>query len=163
MPAGAGLLDSLGPHRMPRRVDGPLTRVRAALLWTSLDRALARGVDPSASRALACRAAQLTSIRSRRRLEAGLGRFLSVSRRSGRSPGPAVIPDRREVDLAQPLLMRLEALLLSEAPVYARGTAGLELLPTDGVGCAYAPAYPGQLLDELEGLGLALEGREEGW
>lgn len=124
MPAGAGLLDSLGPHRMPRRVDGPLTRVRAALLWTSLDRALARGVDPSASRALACRAAQLTSIRSRR---------------------------------------RLEALLLLEAPVYARGMAGLELLLADGVGCAYAPAYPGQLLDELEGLGLALEGREEGW
>jgi hypothetical protein len=85
MPAGAGLLDSLGPHRTPRRVDGPLTRVRAALLWTSLDRALARGM------------------------------------------------------------------------------ARLEFLLTDGVGCAYAPAYPGQLVDELEGLGLALEGREEGW
>jgi len=114
MPAGAGLLDYLGPHRTPRRVDGPLTRVRAALLWTSLR-------------------------------------------------GPAVSPDRREVDLARPLLVRLEALLLSEAPVYARGMAGLELLLTDGVGCAYAPAYPGQLLDELEGLGLALERREEGW
>jgi hypothetical protein len=92
-----------------------------------------------------------------------LGRFLSASRQLRRRPGPAVEPDRREIDLARPLLQRLEALLLSETPVYAKGMAGLELLLTDGVGCAYAPAYPGQLLDELENLSLALEGREEGW
>jgi hypothetical protein len=92
-----------------------------------------------------------------------LGRFLSASRQPRRRPGPAVTPDRREIDLARPLLLRLEALLLSETPVHAKGMAGLELLLTDGVGCAYAPAYPGQLLDELENLSLALEGREEGW
>lgn len=162
MPAGAGLLDSPGADRMPRRVDGPLTRMRAALLWTSLDRALARGVDPSASRVLSRRAAQLTSTRSRSRLAAGLGRLLSASRQPRRRPGPSVSPDRREIDLARPLLVRLEALLLSDSPVHAKGMAGLELLVTDSVGCAYAPAYPGQLLDELENLSLALEGREEG-
>lgn len=84
-----------------------------------------------------------------------------------RGPAPMlsarVMPDRREVELARPELERVEALLLSQTPVYAEGVARLELMVTDTASALYSPTYPGELSDQLEDLALTLEGREERW
>ena len=62
------LRDPLAPRRQVQSGPTPLTRARARLRRSSLDRALAQGADPCPSPALAHRAARLTSERSRQRL-----------------------------------------------------------------------------------------------
>lgn len=140
-----------------------LTRLRAALRRRSLDRALARGSDPSSSGPLAHRAVRLTKMRSRRRLAASIRGVLSAVDQPVRMPSAQLMPNRGEVLNARDGLEGLQALLLSPTPVYAVGMARLELLLTDGGSALYLPEYPGALSAELEALQAALEGREEGW
>ena len=163
MSGGVGLHHTLGTSPEPLLPGRLLRRLWARLRWRPLDEALAGGSDPSASFTLACRAAQLTSARRRRRLGRRLENIRAASHQSAPVHSLQVMPDRREVELADSTLEDLEALLLSPTPVYAKGVAGLELLTTDGCSCLYSPTYPGELNDELEHLALTLEGREEGW
>jgi hypothetical protein len=146
-----------------------LTRVRARLEHSRLDAALAQGADPCKSHALAHRAAQLTSDRTREKMAAWIEDIVA---RAGRDPSgkvldvysrafsAAVEPDRDEVAAAEMLLTQVEDFLGSNAPVYARGVALLEDLLRDGGGPVYRPSWPGELSHQLELIIAALEGRE---
>jgi hypothetical protein len=146
-----------------------LTRVRARVEHSRLDAALAQGADPCESHALAHRAAWLTSERTREKLAA---RIEDIVARAGRAPSGKVVdvylrafsaaiePDRDEVVSAGPLLIGLQELLRSSAPVYARGVALLEKLLGEGDSPLYPPIPPGELSHELRLIIAALEGRE---
>jgi hypothetical protein len=146
-----------------------LTRLQARVERSSLDAALARGADPCESRVLAHRAARLTSERTRKKMAA---RIEDIVARAGRAPSGKVVdvysrafsaaiePDRDEVAAAGPLLMRVQELLLSSTPVYARGVALLEELLGQGDSSLYLPSSPGDLSHQLRRIIAALEGRE---
>jgi len=137
-----------------------LTRLRARVERSSLDAALARGADPCESRALAHRAARLTSECIRKKMAAGIEDTLAIAGRAPRAFSAAIEPDRDEVAAAAPLLMRVRELLLSSTPVYARGVALLEELLGQGDSSLYLPSSPGDLSHQLRPIIAALEGRE---
>jgi hypothetical protein len=139
-----------------------LIRVRARLRRSSLDAALARGADPCESPVLACRAARLTSERSREKMAAWVADILATASRPPRSLSAAVEPDRDEMATARPLLIQVRELLRSTAPVYARGVAMLEGLLSDGGSALYLPVERAELSHELKLIIAALEGREQG-
>jgi hypothetical protein len=141
--------DTLAPRRQAQFGPTPLTRARARLRRSSLDRALARGEDPCESSALAHRAARLTSERSRQRLAAWIEEILARVSRPARSPSVVVEPDRDEVWTAAAQLARVRELLRSDTPVYARGVAMLERVLSDGGSALYLPVERGQLSHEL--------------
>ena len=114
---------------------GPWTRLMARGRHAALDRAIAAGADPAASRVLAARSAQLAGMAMRRRVAADLER---VARSSGESggrfrvrPAPAAVRQNRTE------LMELASILRADGAAYARGVAMLELVVTDGAGPAY--------------------------
>lgn len=120
----------------------------------SLDRALIAGADPSSSAQLAARAAQLTSARTRALIAEGLERLLRVAQ------GPrrrwCAVSRRGELLANASRLHELAGLLVSDAPLYARGIAMLNQLLTDGTG----PAYLGEgerLARQLDEARAALE------
>jgi hypothetical protein len=76
-------------------------------------------------------------------------------------PSSRIPPSRPEAPAARSRLEAIEALLLSDAPVYAEGVARLELLLTDGGGPLYSPGYPAALSVELDRIMDALGTREE--
>jgi len=125
-----------------------------------LDAALARGVDPWRSPALAYRSARLTSERGRQRLAAALNRVVDAATQPARGWSTAVPPCREEVVAAGALLVQARDLLRSDTPVYSQGAARLENLLRDGGGPLYRPAWRGALQHELEVAIAALEGRE---
>jgi hypothetical protein len=137
-----------------------LTWVRARLRRWRLDADLARGADPCDSPALAYRAARLTSDRGRERLAASVEDIRAAAMRPARGFSVAIEPCRDQVEEAGPLLIEIEDLLRSSAPVYSQGVARLELLLKDGGGPLYTPAWRGTLSDELEMIIAALEGRD---
>jgi len=137
----------------------PLAWMRARLCRSGLDAALACGVDPSRSPALAYRSARLTSERGRERLAASLDRVLDAVVRPARGWSTAVPPCRDEVVAADALLVQVRELLRSRTPVYSQGAARLENLLRDGGGPLYWPARRGALRHELEVAIAALEGR----
>jgi hypothetical protein len=155
-------------YRPPRALRGQtqfglgrlLTRVRARVRRASLDAALARGADPCESPVLAYRAARLTSERSRERTAAWVADILGTAGQRPRAFSAAVDPNRDEIAAAAPLLMQVQELLRSTAPVYARGVAMLEILLRDGGGPLYAPVRRAELGDTLEHIIAALEGRD---
>ena len=155
------LRDPLAPRRQAESGPTPLTRVRARLRGSSLDRALAQGADPCRSPALAHRAARLTSERSRQRLATWIEAILARASRPARPPSLAVEPDRSEVWASAAHLAQVQELLRSSTPVYARGVAILEALLRDGGSALYLPARRGELGHELELTIAALKGGEQ--
>lgn len=115
----------------------------ARLRGGSLDRALAAGADPARSRALAARAAQLTSPNARLRLAESLEQLLRRAREPSR-PG-RVTPQRRTVLAEQSDLQELADRLRGPELVYAQGVAMLRLLLTDGAGPVFARRPEGSL------------------
>ena len=114
---------------------GRLARAFARARSGTLNDALIAGADPASSRALAARTRQLTSPRSRAALAQGLDRLL---RSAQADPGRwRVCPPRRAVCANASALGELASLLVSAAPLYARGVAALEQLVSDGTGAAY--------------------------
>ena len=140
-----------------------LLRVLAALRHHSLDRAIARGVDPSSSPLLAFRAGRLTRARSRERLANSVRGVIAAAEHPPRMPSAKVPPSQSEVLGAQFALDEVEGLLCSSLPVYAEGIARLEMLLTDGASPLYSPEHPGELEEELERIVAGLQGREEDW
>jgi hypothetical protein len=155
---GLAELPGVGDEGLLRR--SSITRLRSSLRRASLDRALAVGADPSESPLLACRAAQLTSPRYRRKLAAWVAARVAAAGEGPRGRSAAVAPDREEVVAGAEQLQGIQELLRSSRPVYARGAAMLRALLGDGCGNLYAPCRPGALSDELESITVALEGRE---
>ena len=113
---------------------GPL---RARLHAHDLDRALAAGVDPLATPAIAARARYLCSRRSRETLA---GAIYFVLQRAGRHsrPLPAHVPIAREaIRRNRAALLGLAADLRQPAEVGAQGVAITRLLVTEGAGPLY--------------------------
>ncbi len=84
--------------------------------------------------------------------------ILAAPTRPPRGFSVVVEPDRREIAMAEPLLLRVWELVRSSAPVYARGMAMLEDLLGDGGSPLYLPVMRGQLSRQLELIIAALEG-----
>jgi hypothetical protein len=135
-----------------------LTRVRARLRRSSLDRALAAGADPCESPALAYRAAQLASEGSREQVAASIDDVLAAAARPRLALSSVVDPDRKEMAIARPHLIQVHELLRSKTPVYCQGVAMLECMLRDGGSPLYSPARRGALSAELEAIVAALEG-----
>ena len=162
-PAGIHLVAGAG-RGLPGGRHGPglFVRAQARIRGRSLDRALSSGEDPASSQVLTRRAAWLTSPNNRRSLGRSIDRLLEPRpKRPG--PSPAIQPHRGELAAARLPLARVAALLEINEPVYARGVARVQLLLTEGGSALYAPQWNGQLLNEVEAILDALEGREETW
>ena len=136
---------------------GLLTRVRAGLLRSRLDAAIAHGTDPCESRLLAYRAARLVSARSREELATGIEKINAAAARRPHGRSAVVEPCRDELHSAGPCLTQVVELLRSTVPVYCQGMAMLEGLLRDGGSPLYAPAWRGALKYELELVLAALE------
>jgi hypothetical protein len=111
----------------------------------SLDRSLAHGADPTASRALARRARQLTSRRCRRGLADGIRNLVDEAEAPSRGYTAAAPPQRREILREQDVLLALAADLAGDDEVSPRGVALIEALLTDGTSPIYAPGPEGAL------------------
>jgi hypothetical protein len=110
---------------------------------TWLDRDLAAG--RTGSPALALRAEQLITPRSRRGLARGLSRLLADAE-AARAPLTAVVaPCRGEVRAARPGLEALIARLRDGGAVGVQGVALVRLLLVDGASPAYVAGAPGAL------------------
>ncbi len=161
------------PHIAPDRVAGTLPVTAAQSEWSSrkegvpslrarswsvmvtiaarvqasrLDRALARGDDPTSDRVLHRRAQQLTTRRARERLANALEAHLAEARRPARrGHGPAVPLCRVEVLRAAPELRRLALCLRGNGEVPAQAIAHVRGLLTDGHGPLYQHSPPGTL------------------
>jgi hypothetical protein len=122
---------------VPDRLLSPGRWVRwgARLRGAALDRALAAGADPSASRLLAARALELTTPGARRTLAEALE---IVLRGAQRPPSRRrLAPPRAAVDANAATLSELAARLRSGAPAHAPGIAKVATLITDGTGPLY--------------------------
>lgn len=114
-----------------------VARLRAG----SLDGELASGISPETCDYLAARAMQLTSMRSRRQLAAGLNRLLADAQSSGSQAKltvPLRVPARRaRIARAATELGALRRYLMAPGPVPARGVAMVQQLLSDGAGPLY--------------------------
>lgn len=147
----------LAPRSRAHR--GGRIRGRLSARWHAweLDHELAAGTSPQASAALAVRAQQITSRRSRRRVADGLARALRSVEPSGAGFTAAARPDAAGVLGARTVLSSLERRLRAPEPVAAHGAAMLALLLTDCTGPLYQPSQPGELGSLLRAAAAALE------
>jgi hypothetical protein len=124
-----------------------IVRTAARLRSHALDRALASGGDPEASRQLALHAARITTATSRRELAAFLERLARTERE--RRTLARVRPYRAAMRANATELHALAALLRGSSPVCPRGVARLRVLVRDGTGPAYTDRDGGVLGGEL--------------
>ncbi len=131
---------------------GPWLRARVFLSRLKLDRALARGTDPSASRELALRAVQLQGPWVRERIAKRIDRLIEIA--SGdprRHVGPSMLPFRHQrVRPNQVLFEELVDALRAPGPHAVQGLAMASTLLEDGRGPLYAS-------DPAENLGKVLD------
>ena len=135
----------------------PSLAVRAAarLRHRLLDQQLAEGADPGDRPQRAARAAELTKRCSRDRVAGEIEqllRFPDESHRLRVGPHPAATHVNHEA------LRDLAELLRSEAPLYVRGLARLQIALTDGTGPLYTDRRGRALARELEDVHAALIG-----
>ena len=119
----------------------PRLRDRLAAHWRArrLDRALANGIAPETSAALALRAQRLTEA-DRRWSIAGTLRRIVRDVEADRGPRPGrVAPHPQAVVAASEQLTELADTLDDPGPVEAHGVAQAWLLLTDGTGPLYNP------------------------
>jgi hypothetical protein len=120
-----------------------------------LDALLAAGDDPFGSAALALRAAQLASRRTRAQLATGLDHALARERDPGALTAAAPV-DADAVELAQPALKQLTHALRARERVAIRGLAITQLLLSRPDSALYAARYPEQLYERAREALLAL-------
>jgi hypothetical protein len=131
-PAWAPHADVIEPRRVRLR-----DRVQAHLRANRLDRALAEGVSPERSAALALRARRLVDPAFARLLARAIERVLRDAWYP--DPTPARMPTRSDaVRIAGAELDDLARRLLAPHPPAVRGLAQVNLLVTDGTGPLYA-------------------------
>jgi hypothetical protein len=136
----------LAPAGLEWPLRGLLLGVRVRLTSARLDARLTAGEPASSDAELSCRAAQLVSARTRRRIVAGLERLWSP--RSERSGLSAAIPfDRPAVWVARPALEQLAMALRSREMVHPRGVILAERLLSDPCSPLYRPVYGEQLYE----------------
>jgi hypothetical protein len=127
--------------RGPMHAERPSLRARLAARWRPrrLDRALAGGVPPEASAALALRAQELTELERRNSIAGALRGVLRESREGAPLSPSRIRPDRRRVTAASEELSELADTLADPGPVAAGGVAQAWILLTDGTGPLYNP------------------------
>lgn len=154
---GSHVDEALGA--LSAEVDRPglAARIHASTHRLSLDRELARGDDPLRSGALALRARQLVSPRTRERLAAAVERIVERAQREP-SPSETVWVPRRQILEARSDLLGLVSRLRDARPVYARGVAMVSRLIQDGTGPAYTPHAVVALRREIAAAAKALDG-----
>jgi hypothetical protein len=144
---------SFGDHEQPETVlvagragtlvaERPGLRDRLVARWRPrpLDRALARGISPEASAALALRAHRLTEPDRRHSIANALRSILSEAHEGHRPALGRVMLSRARVKAARDELSRLADTLDEPGPVAAGGVAQAWILVTDGTGPLYNPA-----------------------
>jgi hypothetical protein len=133
----------------PRNAFGPdavtarpslLARLRALPHRTALDRALAAGIDPLATPAIAARADVLRSRREREALASAIYLMLKDANHPPPMFTPRVPVARDAVQRSRPELLALAAELRQAADVSPRGVATTRLLVADGTGPLYTNA-----------------------
>ena len=122
-----------------------LARLKAFASRLELDRRLASGTDPSASRELACRAQTLAGWRARHAYADGLERLVHEADAPPHPLSAAAPVQRDEVQAARSDLLRLAAALRAEPGPPVRAVAAASLLLTDGTGPLSAEHRPGAL------------------
>jgi hypothetical protein len=122
-----------------------LARLRALWRADALDRALAAGVDPRSTAAIAARAEVLRSRREREAVASGI--YDALKDASRRRPAFTVrVPVQRDaVRDSRAELLALAAELRQATDASARGVATAKLLLTDGDGPLYAERGLGAL------------------
>ncbi len=152
--------EGLFPYAVPRdstpSEPGAAMRAVARVRWFSLDRRLAAGEDPAASKLLAAQAARLTAPRHREMLAAALGGLLLAAEQG---PSAARVSPSRDALLRNEEAVReLAARVDSREALYARGLARLERLLSDSTGPAFhgtaarLSAELARVDDELSGI-----------
>lgn len=119
--------------RRPRLWDRLAVRLRRR----RLDQALATGVPPEASVALALRAQSLTEPDRRRSIARELRRIVREAQVGYRPTLGRILPSRARVTAAREELSRLADTLDEPGPVAAGGVAQAWMLLTDGTGPLY--------------------------
>ena len=116
--------------------------MRCRLAPDALDTALACGTDPWSSPELMVRAAHLCSLRSRRRIGAGLLGLVQEAERPSTVFSSRLAVRRREVLRHRDELIALGCRLGEPAPVQVRALAELSLLLSDGASPVYVGGRP---------------------
>jgi hypothetical protein len=138
-PEGTTVLVGGSFPRGPMLARRPSLRDRLTARWhpRPLDRALAGGIPPEASAALALRARELTEFERRQSIAGTLRRVLSEAREGVHRPSGRIRPDQSRVASAGEQLSALADTLADPGPVAAAGVAQAWLLLTDGTGPLY--------------------------
>jgi len=116
---------------------GPADRLLAHVLGASLDRELAIGRAPEASRLLAARAQDIVSLRRRRALARDWDHLLAVASRAHGRRYPARPIRAGRITAAEPAIRELTRRLSAPSPVAACGVAMASVLLTDATGPVY--------------------------
>ena len=159
-----GSLCDLSPgycSHLGAQLDRPTLALRARVFASrrSLDDALADGASPLWTLELALRARQLVSRGSRQQLASSLERLVKEAQRSVSPRAVAVLLPRREISEAETSLFSIATRLRNERPMYARGTALLTQLVSDGSGPMYNAHTGGSLGRAVGAIAAALDGR----
>jgi hypothetical protein len=138
VPSPARLIvhDSRGSGLVGRSFGG-LGRTLARARALGLDRDLAAGRPPEASRMLAARAQDLVALRTRLALAGDWEHLLRVARRPVRAHTPLAAICRDRVTAAEPDIREMVTRLRAPLPVAARGVATASTLLGDGAGPLY--------------------------
>jgi hypothetical protein len=114
---------------------------RMAARWhhRRLDHALAGGVPPEASTALALRAQDLTELKRRQSIAGAIRQVIREAREGAPMAPGRIRPDRKRVAAASEELSALADTLADPGPVAASGVAQAWILLTDGTGPLYNP------------------------
>jgi hypothetical protein len=134
------LHDSRGSGPLVGRSFGSLDKTLARARALRLDRDLAAGRPPEASRMLAARAQDLVAIRTREVLAEDWEHLLRVASRPLRPRTPLAAICRDRVTAAEPDIREMVTRLRTPLPVAARGVATASNLLGDGAGPLYNKA-----------------------
>lgn len=123
----------------PMHAERPNLWARLTARWhpRRLDRALAGGVPPEASTALALRAHELTELKRRESIADSIRRVIREAREGAPLAPARIRPERSRVAAASAELTALADTLAEPGPVAATGVAQAWMLLTDGTGPLY--------------------------
>jgi hypothetical protein len=134
----------------------PLLRTRVWVNRHAIDLRLAEGESILSSPALGHRAKQLTSLRWRRSLAAGIRRLLEDAESPSRPLSSAVPIQRRAIVCARSQLEGLAAEIEADGPLAVEGLARVQLLITDGHSPLFSSSPDGAIEDGVRSARAAL-------
>jgi hypothetical protein len=139
------LIDLAGPPRLTVLCNRRWVRIVARVRSSSLDRRLADGCPPEASRLLSARAQVLVSAGTRRALAQSWDNILAHALKAPAVRCSRVRLNRRGIIACERYIQEMQNLLLTPQPIPARGTAMMSCLLGNGMGPLYDRRSPGDL------------------